>query len=156
MSLLRYIDTCKPFEEIRDLIINNNNVLYETDEYLNALARASVNLDNRLVDFLLTFDINWQVENVFCYSMCIISNLYPTFNEYQREKFCSVFNKLVSMIDISSDNIVHCFNYILTKGNMLILQLFVEAGYLDNRDVPNCDPLIYYRLKYFKEWRDRH
>ena len=155
MSLLKHIDAGKTFEDIRNIIHNNNNVLYESDEYLNAVARSAINLDTRLLDYLLTFDIDWQVENVFCYSMSTMSCLYLNYNEYQRERIITVFYKLQSLIDISSDNITKCFEFILSKGNMLLLQLFIETGYLDNRDIPECEATLYYRLKYFKELRTR-
>lgn len=153
MSLLRIIDLGKSFEEIQEAVNRNNDILHETDEFCNAVARAVINLDVRLLDFLLSFDIDWHIENVFCYSMCTLGYLYNNFNEHQREKSVEIFYKLVTLIDISSDNLTRCFEYILSRGNTHLLQLFVEAGYLDTREVPDCDSLIYYRLKYFKELR---
>jgi hypothetical protein len=156
MSLLRAIDLCKPIEDIQDIINNNNNTLYESDEYCNALARAAINLDIKLLNYLLSFDIDWNFENVFCYSMCTLGYLYPTFNEFQKEKVVQIFYKFASLVDIASENMTKCFDYILSRGSIYLLQLFIEAGYLDTREVPDCDALIYYRLKYFKELRLRN
>ena len=153
MSLLNYIDNNRTYEEILDLVNNNNSVLNEYDEFLNAVARSSINLDTRLLDFLLSFDRDWDIENIFGYVMCSLSVVYQNPTEYQKDKITKVFHKLQSLIDISSNNLERCFNYILNKGNVFMLELFIEYGYLDTRDVPECDPIIYYRLQFFKSLR---
>lgn len=152
MSLLKYIDNGKSLEEIQDLIENNPTILLEEDEYLNALARVAINLDVKLFDYLVNFDeVEWQITNVFCYSMCVISYLYPTLSDYQKEKLVQIFNRFLTLIDISDDSINKCFEFILFKNNLFLLRLFVDNGYFNTRNIPECDPVTYYRLKYFKD-----
>lgn len=155
MSLLRYIDTGKSFEEIKDLIKTNPKVLTEHDEFLNPLARAAINLDDTLVDYLISFNIDWDFENTFCYVLSTIAYIYNNVPEHQKEKIHKIFTMLVANINIASENITRCFDEVLYRSNVYLLKLFVENGYFDTRDLPNCEPSIYFRLKYLKELRNR-
>jgi hypothetical protein len=150
MSLLRYIDANKPFDEIKNLIELNPKVLYENDEFLNAVARAAINLDVKLIDYLLNLDFHWDMENTFCYIMSTIAYLYNNVPDHQKDKIYEIFMMFKTYIDFSSDSITRCFEEALYRSNIFLMKLFIECGYLDTREIPNCEPSIYYRLKYFK------